>query len=368
MKRFHEGIVARAALAGLLALPLTASAAWFSMVSASEQLTAVNSKQFNGYQRTRLPDGSYAPETFSFGDGGEVGTVTGEPRDIFNDATMDVGFNQLAHDLAGPLARENYISATDPAHTKFLVMVYWGRTDGGTNFGKVTDSLTADWVDFHNAKLLGYDKEADVLSHFEADTFIGETFQDQILRNLHSAIYSELEVDRYFVILRAYSFPDAWRAHKMKLLWETRFSLSQRQHDFTQDVTNMAMSAAPYFGQDSYGLVKQPLIREGRVEIGDVTLVDYLSPPSAAAGLAGTWRGTTKATAHIVLHVDAEGGATFSMRRGVKPARLLVKGSDVTVTVPGWDVLFEGSMRGDTLQGSVSEYQSRARVTLERER
>jgi hypothetical protein len=70
--------------------------------------------------------------------------------------------------------------------------------------------------------------------------------------------------------LRAYDFQAAWRRRQVRLLWETRFSLSERRHDFEQELPAMARFASLYFGQDSHGLVRIPPIPEGRVDIGDV--------------------------------------------------------------------------------------------------
>jgi hypothetical protein len=39
----------------------------FSAISADEMKTAISSKVFNGYARTKLPDGSFKPETYLFG-------------------------------------------------------------------------------------------------------------------------------------------------------------------------------------------------------------------------------------------------------------------------------------------------------------
>lgn len=58
-------------------------------------------------------------------------------------------------------------------------------------------------------------------------------------------------------------------AKKIKLLWETRFSLSERLHDFEKEVPSMARYASTFFGQDSHGLLRSP-VPEGHVEIGDV--------------------------------------------------------------------------------------------------
>jgi hypothetical protein len=67
----------------------------------------------------------------------------------------------------------------------------------------------------------------------------------------------------------AYDFQLLWKAKKHKLLWETRFSIRQRHHDFDKDLPTMAQYASQYFGQDSGGLVHKE-IPLGHVDIGDV--------------------------------------------------------------------------------------------------
>jgi hypothetical protein len=90
-----------------------------------------------------------------------------------------------------------------------------------------------------------------------------------IRRQVHSGTIDAIEADRYFVILQAFDFPLLWKQKKIKLLWETRFSLDQRSHDFGRDLPRMAQIASQYFGQDSRGLVSKP-VPQGNVDIGDV--------------------------------------------------------------------------------------------------
>ena len=67
----------------------------------------------------------------------------------------------------------------------------------------------------------------------------------------------------------AYDFQKIWKQKKRELLWETRFSIRQRGHDFDQQLTAMAQQASKYFGKDSHGLVRENL-PEGRVELGEL--------------------------------------------------------------------------------------------------
>src|ERR1700678_2710320 len=132
--RSCAGILFAAALAAIASLPLRAGI--FDSISGSEQLTAVSSSLHNGYVRTKLPDGSYKPETFAMGDGGLLDTAYGDQFVTVDPTIDDVSFTSIVGMLAGPLARQNYISVRDPNATKLLIMVSWGRTLGG---GHVTD-------------------------------------------------------------------------------------------------------------------------------------------------------------------------------------------------------------------------------------
>src|SRR5476651_1236116 len=83
---------------------------------------AVSSKVAPDYIRTKLEDGTYKPEYYSFGKGGNWG---GE----FKDDTIDkLGFMDIARTIAPSLESQKYLPARDPATTKLVIMVYWGTT------------------------------------------------------------------------------------------------------------------------------------------------------------------------------------------------------------------------------------------------
>jgi len=164
-----------------------------------EGVTAVASKVSRDYVRARLPDGSFQPESYAFGEGGKW---AGEISDI----TIDrLKFLDVAHAIAYPLGTQNYLPSRDPNTTKLLIMVYWGTTAvpapsfnsvavdqfqsaannisqyvhagvGGQTVvgsGPMADAALSQWssamimltmqnrqndrIDFANAQLLGYD-------------------------------------------------------------------------------------------------------------------------------------------------------------------------------------------------------------------
>ena len=265
----------RLAASAVLLASTSAAAGPFSMISGSEQMVAVSSKVFNGYARARLPDGTYQKETYAFGNGGLVdsgrlgidgigasasgGDSGGTRRD---DTIEAMHFDELSRTVSQSLAIQNYVSTPDPKATGLLVMVYWGVTQGSAD---VLQGGLKDLIDMKNAALLGFDSER-VFSHGFGDH---SNMMSNILRELHAPVMDAIEVDRYYVILRAFDFQNAWKQHKIRLLWETRYSLSERLHDFGKELPGMTQYASQYFGQDSHGLLRAP-VPEGRVDIGPI--------------------------------------------------------------------------------------------------
>jgi hypothetical protein len=243
-----------------------------SLVSGSEQLTAVSSRVYGGYARQINPDGSYRAETYAFGNGGEVSSVQAGPGPSgggsVNDPTIDdVGFTTLLRTIARPLAEQHYIPTPDADATKLLIMVYWGRSGGSY---QQQDGALKDYMDGINAQLMGFDSERVFQDRVDASTvFFGRSIRASIMDNIHSDLIAAIEQDRYYIILRAFDFQAAWKHKKVRLLWETRFSLSERQHDFARELPTMAHTASKYFGQDTKGLIRAR-IPEGQVEIGEI--------------------------------------------------------------------------------------------------
>jgi hypothetical protein len=271
----------------------------------ANDITAVSGRTSKDYVRTRLANGSFAPESYAFGKGGNWAGAKA-------DGSIDkLQFLDVAHVIAVPLASQNFVPSRDPKTAKLLIMVYWGTTHAPehaseTNeyvnlqgaqknlediliqkpsaagsrdplvnpatveIGAAEDAVTTamagvvaenhmrDQDDQLNAMMLGYDSWWEETRKFDG-TPLAFRREDML---------SELEEDRYFVVLMAYDFQILWKEKKHKLLWETRFSIRQRHHDFDKDLPSMAQFASQYFGQDSHGLVHRE-IPLGRVDIGE---------------------------------------------------------------------------------------------------
>jgi hypothetical protein len=271
-----------------------------ALADGSGGITAVSSKVSDDYFRKRLPDGSFQPEFYSFGKGGKW---EGEISDVTIDKLQ---FTDVARVVAAPLAAQKYLPSRDVGKTTLLIMLYWGTTavpgpasdsvavgefQSAQDFynrafnphnpeihsvqDAAMDQLSAatvvlnmenrqrDATDFKNAALLGYDSTGLI------GTDYGMEVRRTPMRYRRDELIAEIEENRYFVVLMAYDFQLLWKQKKHKLLWETRFSIREMDHQFDRDLPAMAQYASKYFGQDSHGLVRRE-VPLGRVEIGDV--------------------------------------------------------------------------------------------------
>ncbi len=283
-------------------------------------IVAVYSSASPAYVRAVLPGGGFKPETFAFGDGGHLG---GTMADLTLD-TLQIG--DVARLLAPSLAARDYVSASDPRKTDLLIMVYWGATDGtnslaersiagadiplppppplpevpngaagsggnGTgdpsmdgNNGYKSQSINtakaaADAAlngalaveNFANLKRDRLDAESADILGYSAELRNMGPFTPTALNLRRQGLIDEVEEGRYYVVLMAYDFPTLLLHKERKLLWETRFSIRARGHDFAKDVAAMAQSASKYFGQDSQGLMRDRYRAD--VTIGPVRIV-----------------------------------------------------------------------------------------------
>ena len=271
-------------------------------------VTAVSSQTSADYIRERAPDGSFRPETYTFGEGGYL---SGAARD---DSIDKLTFLDLARTLAPPLAAEAYVPVVDrdPNKTKLLVLVYWGKTNGtegssgsvayqnlqssqagpppppappsGNNHvaqggaqvaaviraeseNELTGAFAAvaaennlrNEADTRNAALLGYGSELVATSGLEMTA----------MRSRREDVIPEIEENRYLVVLMAYDFQELWKHKRHKLLWVTRLSVRERGTDFSKVLPAMVQYGSQYFGQDSHGLLRKALPK-GRVDVGEI--------------------------------------------------------------------------------------------------
>ena len=280
-------------------------AALASAPFARSEIAIVASKTFNGYKREKGPDGKFKQQTFVFGDGGLYRSTTAG-------STVDsTEFLKIAHTISPFLREQGYIPCGDPAQTDLLIMVGRGTTLGSESLREPTfnymdlalreaaggieragspsvhggtgdrfnaaDAAIADQAamtylmavngmndardqtDYLNAKILGLgaDMEHALLLNY---TIFGRDLAEDVGFN------------RMFVVVSAYDFKTAAKEKKLKLLWETRYSIREHGNDFRKQLPFMTQTASHYFGRATKGFARRPLAED--IQIGTAEVVD----------------------------------------------------------------------------------------------
>ena len=309
--------------AGLLVCGATA------LASNDRIVTAVFSRVSNGYERPKAADGSPKREYYALANG------TFSPGATADGSIDKVKFPQVAGLVAQFLAAHNYYLAPDAKSADFLLLISWGKTlpfsdsayraNGDAFYGTVNRASTSTKTvraaeaaaahggpstrgvdgsaskermlqqadqealdgemfqmkmfedarrdaDEYNARLLGYVDEInrrDTPSRFAG---AGTSYQDLI---------SDIENERYYIVVSAYDFKTAVNTGKRKLLWATRVSIQAEGNKFNEAAAYMMAKASKYFGQNSGRLV-QEYEREGKVTLGELKVIGIEPTPETS--------------------------------------------------------------------------------------
>lgn len=283
-------------------------------------VTAVFSRTSDGYHREREADGSFKREYYALMPGHYY-------PGIGKDASIDpIKFPQVAGLAAQLLGMKNYWFAKDASQATLLLEISWGKTipssdaasganlavtasafnhfndamkhvaaleaaeaSGGQSLTRGPDGAASKErmiaqdaenelqndlyemkmfqdmrrsADERNAKLLGYVEEVnrgDTPARFAG---LGTNYDDLI---------SDIENERYYIIIAAYDFAAA-KAGRMQQLWITRVSVQAQGNRFNEAAAYMLAKASRYFGQDSGRLIRE-FDRQGQVKLGELQVV-----------------------------------------------------------------------------------------------
>jgi len=316
MKKLHTLIVA-----SIAALSLTSAE---MLASGDSIVTAVFSQVANGYKRQIGPDGSPKTEYYAIANGQYM-------KGAFGDASIDdVKFPTIAGTVAQFLAKQNYHLANDMASADLLLMISWGTTtpfnDGpyqnnlnqfyaAQNLVTQTAAAAANiplsiegiqspaasvaqaarsayeqelmvmtmFQDMRmrsneqNARLLGYMEEINYRNNPSRFAGAGSAFDDLI---------TDIENERYFVIIAAYDFQVALKEGKSKPLWVTRVSIQKDGNRFDKALAAMVSRASDYFGEESRRLVRQ--YHQGEVKIGELKVISVVAENGETGDTPGT--------------------------------------------------------------------------------
>lgn len=316
----------------------------------AEEPISVSGKVESGYTRTKRADGSFAPETYVFKEGGFLSSRLADP-------TIDtMTFASVARVMANALAGQNYVRSADPHRAKLLIVLYWGTSRAPA---EINESASAGMrgeatnivdrapeinkrgvVHFRSEWQEGYPQ-----AFQDSDQMVME--EDAMMLGYPSVFDPDLKHYRYFVVLLAYDLDSLRTKGKRRLLWQARFSMREQFHGFDRSLPRLAAAAAPFFGQDSGGLRRQA-VPEGKVEIGPLSTVGEAEDPSMPAALSPDGRRVayleTGTAGSVVQVVDLGAMAILSADAVPNPRDRVLKlswgpGGTLLATEDGYAVL-----------------------------
>ena len=292
-----------------------------TFASNNSVVTAVYSSVSNGYERQKLPDGSFKREYYAIARGHYV------PGRDKNPSIDGVPFPSIAGLVAQHLAEQNYYLAQDSKSADILLLITWGTTTPFDDIGH--KRFENNFIDALNGlKLLGNgnpqnlsldgtqsasdaDKEAAksrleqqlvILQAANNDRFKASEANAQLLGyvtemnsfanpsrfsgagSYYNDLTSDLEEERYYVVISAYDFRTAVHDGKRKLLWATRVSISARSNKFDEQLATMLAAAGRQFGKESNRLIRQ--YREEHINFGELKFLGVV--PDAAGSNQAT--------------------------------------------------------------------------------
>lgn len=170
----------------------------------------------------------------------------------------------LVKPLARALARQGFLVVGHGTPPPTLLLVFhWGAIN--------VDELETEDEDGETQKT--------VLNQSKMLALVGgNTFGALDLNFEREAVMQAAEEDRYFVLVSAFDYEDAVKKKKT-LLWRARMSTPSLGVVMTDVVQALVESGAPHFGRATVRPVwTDAPVREGRVEMGEPTLVTGDAP------------------------------------------------------------------------------------------
>ena len=252
---------------------------------------SVDSEASAEYQKIQAERTPGDIETIHFMEGQYFGGIS-------KDNSLErVTFQEIVEGLAPNLAKQNYLPGDDIRTGDLLLVVHYGVAAVDTPwdglmgitsqeeeemlYGSSTSSASYETggvelgVDVNydampsnqtpgagsNAKLLGYDRQLRKRDLNHNDEF---------------DLRTDLEEDRYFIIVMAYDCQKLLNEKELRLQWSTRFSVRSPGTNFEEAHFALGRAAAPFFGKnlDTLERAKVPFGRDVEVDIGELEVVE----------------------------------------------------------------------------------------------
>lgn len=224
------------------------------------------------------------------------------PGTIADPSMKELKFEDIVHDIALNLGKNNFIPDPDPEKTDLIIVVHWGRTrpaedslqelHGYTSLDDMGGLEPDGSILFSNPSNISSELEFNYNASLSiAESNAGNAYYKSQLLGMEEAFGSKgsryeeermkrmIDEERYFIILMAYDYKKLKEGETV-LLWRTRYSMRALGQSFTDAIGQMNHVAGDYFGQNMKGLITKRFNDEADVKIGDVEVIENATSES----------------------------------------------------------------------------------------
>ena len=192
---------------------------------------------------------------------------------------------KVIHHLALALAKQGYVASheasSDHARSKRVRSVL-ALTPPPSLI------LVFHWGSMNPVVVVGGDPAAPnpvVVNQSQMVALVGGQSLDNLdLAFEREAVMQGAERDRYFVTVAAYDFAAYSQRHRKVVLWMAKMSLPSDGVTMPQVMPSLIAAGEPFLGRETTRpqWVTVPAVPDGRVEFGDLKVIEYLDAPASA--------------------------------------------------------------------------------------
>jgi hypothetical protein len=186
--------------------------------------------------------------------------------------------------LATALASQHYLPATAQSSPSVVAIYHWGLINRDTH--QIRDSFKLQPNLMARIALVAPKEYAQRIEEDLLDRRQPVSVHIPILDPREQELLQLVGDNRYFVIVSAYDYASV--AHGAgKLLWRVKMSTRSPGASMAEALPTLLRGGAPYFARDLTEMqtVREPLVPEGRVEVGTPKVEEFLPPPEIARQL-----------------------------------------------------------------------------------
>lgn len=210
-----------------------------------------------------------------------------------NDGSLThVTFLEIAENLAGHLAKQNYVPTGNVKENEVMILVNWGVTAVEDSVEELYGLTSPDEYDeMFGSPVTSEDSSGEVTTTYEPSVspnwgamgkrenskmlgFWNTLHDGSLMPTEHYDLQALLNEERYFIVVIAFDNQKFLKNQEKEILWVTRFSMRATGISFNQAFPELTATASDYFGKHVKGLTRKRSDDDSHVEVGEIEVID----------------------------------------------------------------------------------------------